>query len=321
MVAERPGPSSGRPPIFPLKASFMTDYDQFTPKADTWTTRRLLRWTADHLQKKRTDSPKLASELLLAHVLGIQRIQLYLDMDRPASAAERRAYRELVERAANHEPVQYLVGQAHFFSLPFKVDKSVLIPRPSTETLVEGAIQFIKHTPGHAIPRIADVGTGSGCIAISLAVNLPEARVLATDISPAALKLARVNAELHAVADRIDLVRGSLLEPLAGELFDLIVSNPPYISDAEWAAVEPNVKNFEPVTALRGGHDGLDLIRPLIAQAGQYLKPAGRLAIELSSSQGAAALALARQTPDLINPRIVADFEGLDRILVADRAQ
>lgn len=299
----------------------MPDFEQSTPKTDLWTTRKLLQWTADHLLKKRIDSPKLAAELLMAHVLGMQRIQLYLDMDRPASAAERTAFRELVERAARHEPIQYLVGQAHFYSLPFQVDKSVLIPRPSTETLVEGAIQFLKHTPGHATPRIADVGTGSGCIAISLAVNLPNARVLATDISPAALKLARANADRHAVSDRIDLIRGSLLEPLAGELFDMILSNPPYISDAEWAAVAPNVKDFEPVTALRGGHDGLDLIRPLIAHAGRYLKPAGRLAIEISSSQGAAALALAGQTPDLANPRILADFEGLDRILVADRAE
>lgn len=285
-----------------------------------WTTRRLLDWTAEYLQAKGVDAPRLSAEMLLAHVLQRPRIKLYMELDRPASPLERAAYRDLVERAVRHEPVQYLVGTAPFFSLGFEVDRRVLIPRPSTETLVEHVIQHTRRTPGFAAPLIADIGSGSGAIAVALAKNLPDARVIATDTSAEALDLARKNAERHGVADRVEFRQGPTFEPLTGGPFAFIVSNPPYISDAEWGEVAPNVKDHEPVHALRGGADGLAVLRPLIAGADRYLAKPGQLVLEIAASQKQAVLDLAGQNPRLSNPRVLADHEGLPRMLLADHA-
>ena len=255
--------------------------------------------------------------MLLAHVLQRPRIKLYMDLDRPASPAERTAYRELVERAAAHEPVQYLIGSAPFFSLSFEVDRRVLIPRPSTETLVEHIVQHARRTPGFVNALIADIGTGSGAIAVSLAKSLPDCRVIATDVSEDALELARRNAERHGVADRVELRRGATFEPLVGLRFQYLVSNPPYISDAEWAQVPPNVRH-EPVGALRGGSDGLDVLRPLIAGAHEFLAHPGQLVLEIAASQQQAVLALAAGNERLKNPRVLPDHERLPRMLLAD---
>lgn len=290
------------------------------PAADQkWTTRRLLRWTGDYLKSKGVDSPRLAAEMLLAHVLHADRIKLYTDADRPANDAERMVYRELVQRAAEHEPVQYLVGKAYFFALDFQVSPAVLIPRPSTETLVEHVIQHARRSPGFADPVIADIGTGSGAIAVALAKNLPDAHVLATDISGAALEVARANARRHGVADRIDFREGSLFEPLSGR-YHFICANPPYISDAEWEQVAPNVRDYEPTAALRAGADGLDLMRPLIAGAGDYLEHPGQLVLEFAASQKQAVLELAKLTAGLADPHVLPDAEGHPRVLVANRA-
>lgn len=291
------------------------------PKATdpNWTTRKLLAWTAEHLRRKDVDSPNLAAEMLLAHVLDMPRLNLFMDPDRPAAPLERAAYRELVERAVDNEPVQYLVGSAHFFSLEFTVDSRVLIPRPSTETLVQHVIEHARRTPGFADPLIADIGTGSGCIAISLAKNLPDARVMASDVSSDALALAKENAAAHGVADRIDFFEGPLYEPFGGHQFAFIVSNPPYIPDDEWAAVEPNVKNHEPIGALRAGADGLDCLRPLIADAHHHLAKPGQLILEIAASQKQAVLDLAAEAKHLTAPQVHADLERHPRMLVADR--
>lgn len=283
-----------------------------------WTTRKLLAWTAEHLARKGVDSPKLAAEMLLAHVLDMPRLNLFMDADRPAAPLERAAYRELVERAVACEPVQYLVGLAHFFSLEFKVDKRVLIPRPSTETLVQHVIEHCRRTPGFADPLIADIGTGSGCIAISLAKNLPGARIMASDICEDALALAKENAAKHKVADRIDFLHGPLYEPFRGHRFNFIVSNPPYIPEDEWAAVEPNVKDHEPTTALRAGVDGLDVLRPLINDAHKHLADPAQLVLEIAASQKDAALTLARDAKGLTSPTVLADLERHPRMLIAD---
>jgi len=284
----------------------------------TWTTRRLLAWTTDFFTQRGIDSPRLSAEMLLAHVLGVTRIKLYMDADRPASELERAAFRELVERAAKHEPVDYLVGEAPFFSLLFKVTPAVLIPRPSTEALVEHIMQHARRTPGFNSPLIADVCTGSGCIAIALVKNIPNSRAIACDISPAALAVAQANAQRHSVTDRIDFREGNLLEPLSGMKPRYLVSNPPYISAAEWTAVAANVKDYEPVLALRGGTDGLDYLRPIIAQAARVLDRPGQLVLEIAAAQKATVLELAHATPGLTNPRILADHEGLPRVLVAE---
>ncbi len=287
-------------------------------REEVWSTRRLLAWTTDFFTRRGIDSPRLSAEMLLAHVLEVPRIKLYLDPDRPASELERAAFRELVERVGKHEPVDYLVGSAPFFSLQFKVTPAVLIPRPSTETLVEHVIQHSRRTPGFNAPLIADIATGSGCIAVALAKNLPNCRVLATDISPPALEVAQANAAAHGVSSSIDFRPGDLLEPLSGFKPRYLVSNPPYISDAEWAEVAPNVKDYEPTLALRGGKDGLDYIRTLIAKAPATLDRPGQLVLEIAAAQKAAVLDLVKQSPGLSNPRVLADHEGLPRVLVAE---
>ncbi len=283
-----------------------------------WTTRRLLDWTASYLQGKGVEDARLSAELLWAHVLEIPRIKLYMDLDRPASPLERAAYRELVERAAGHEPVQYLTGSAAFFSLTFEVNRHVLIPRPSTETLVEHVILHARRTPGFSSPLIADIGTGSGAIAVALAKNLPQARVIATDVSPQALEVAKRNALRHGVADRIDLHQGRDFEPLTGGPCHYLISNPPYISDAEWTQVPRNVKEHEPISALRGGADGLEVLRRLIAAAHEHLTHPGQLVLEIAASQKQAVIELVKQNPRLSNPRVLPDHERLPRMLLAD---
>jgi release factor glutamine methyltransferase len=286
-----------------------------------WTTRRLLVWTESHFARKGIDSPRISAEMLLAHVLGTQRIKLYMDLDRPASELERAAFRRLVERASAHEPVDYLIGQAPFFSMMLKVTPAVLIPRPSTETIVEHVIQHARRTPGFSSPLIADVCTGSGAIAIALAKHLPNCRVIATDISAEALAVAKENAASQKVSDRIEFRQGDLLEPIADLKHRLryLVSNPPYISDDEWQHVAPNVKDYEPTHALRGGMDGLKYLRPLIEHAHEYLDLPGQLVLEIADSQKPAVLKLAEHAPALRNAHVLADHEGLPRVLVADR--
>jgi len=285
--------------------------------SDRWTTRKLLAWTTEHFEKRGIDSPRHSAEMLLAHVLGVPRLKLFMEADRPASDLERAAFRDLVERASKHEPVDYLVGQAPFFSMMFKVTPAVLIPRPSTETIVEHIIQHCRRTPGFRAPVIADICTGSGIIAISLAKQIQEAQVVATDISGDALTIARENAQTHGVTDRIDFRQGDLLEPLKFERVKYLVSNPPYISDAEFEQVLPNVKDYEPHLALRGGSDGLKFIRTLIAQSKQHIEVPGQVIIEIADSQKAVVMELAQQA-GLENANILNDHEGLPRVLVAD---
>jgi len=289
--------------------------------AAEWTTRALLDWTTRFFRKKGLDNPRLSAEMLLAHVLGTRRLKLYMEPDRPSSELERATFRELVERAAKHEPVDYLIGSAPFFSLTLEVNRDVLIPRPSTEALVEHVLQHARRTPGFRLPRIADIGTGSGAIAVALARNLPNVSIVATDVSEAALNLAQRNAEAHGVADRIAFREGELYEPLEGETFEYLVSNPPYISDDAWQAVARNVKDYEPAAALRAGPDGLRDLRPLIEQAPEHLAQPGQLVLEIAASQRAAVKQLAEGVEGLTNAHILADHEALPRVLVADTAE
>ena len=282
-----------------------------------WTSRSLLQWTGDYFRKKGLDSPRLAAEMLLSHVLGVERLKLFMDPDRPTSELERATFRDLVERAARHEPVDYLVGQSPFFSMQFEVTPAVLIPRPSTETLVEHVMQHSRRTPGFRQPHIVDVCTGSGAIAVALAKHMTDASLTATDLSTDALAVARRNAARHKVADRIHFLEGDLLTPLSGKRFHYLVSNPPYISDAEWDQVAPNVRDHEPHTALRGGADGLKYIRPLIAGCRQHLTAPGQLVLEIAASQRDAVLKLAAAA-GLRHGHVLPDHEGLPRMLVAD---
>lgn len=297
--------------------------------SETWTTRRLLSWMGEAFTKKNLDSPRLMAEMLMAHVIGCERLKLYTDPDRPASDLERETLRTLVGRALKHEPVQYLVGEGWFFGLPFKVDKRVLVPRPCTETIVEHVLQHVRVQPGSGGPKgegllIADVCTGSGCIAISLLKRLPGARVIATDISADALEVAKENAVRHGVIDRLELLQGDLLQPLLAHpitqgdaTLNYLISNPPYIPDSEWPAVEPNVKDHEPHLALRGGPDGLDFVRPLLAAGPRLLKPSALMLIEVADARAEQAKALAAQSDGLESCEILRDHEGLRRVVVA----
>lgn len=291
----------------------------------SWTTRKLLDWMKGHLKKKGMDSPRVVAEMLLSHVIGCERMRLYMEVDRIATPDELSTLRGLVERAARHEPAQYLIGHSWFYSKQFQVDKRVLIPRPSTETLIEHILQWLKTTAGHAKPVIADVGTGSGVVAVTLAVQLVESHIIATDISSDALEVAKLNALSMDVIDRIEFYQGKDLEPLKERMgkgdFDIICSNPPYISDSEWEDVESNVRDYEPVNALRGGKDGLDVIRRLIANASDLLKPQGQLVIEIADSQRDAVLKLVGETEGLDNAVVLKDHEGFWRVLVADRVK
>lgn len=279
---------------------------------------------------KGLDSPRLFAEMLMSHVIGCDRLRLYTDPDRPASPIERDLLRDLAARALKHEPVQYLVGEAWFFGLAFKVDRRVLVPRPATETIVEEVLQHARATHAEAGASgqglvIADCCTGSGCIAVSLLKRLPEARGVATDVSGEALEVARENAARHAVADRLDLLRGDLLGPLVehpatrgpGHV-DYFVCNPPYVPDDEWDAVPPNVKDYEPHGALRGGPDGLDFVRRLLSEHGgapRLLKPGGLMLVEVADSRAQAAAELLRHAPGLTDVRVLRDFEGLERVV------
>lgn len=291
-----------------------------TVPAQTWTTRRLLAWIAERFAAAQLDEHQLCAEMLMTHVLGCDRMRLYLDPDRPATAEERETLRDLVKRALAHEPVQYLTNEAWFFGLRFYVDQRCLIPRDATETMVEQVLQHFARgaeTESRNL-RIADIGTGSGAIAIALAKNLPTAQVIATDLSADALDVARQNAEANDVSDRIEFREGDLLAPLEGEEpFDLILSNPPYIPDDEWARVAPNVREHEPESALRGGADGFDYAGPLIEQAWAHLRPGGALLVELAASRTEEAVARALAQDTVANADVLDDLEGQPRVLVA----
>ncbi len=249
----------------------------------TWTVLELLRWTTDYFKRAGIDSARLDAELLLAHALGCPRLRLYVDYEKPVLPAERDRFRALVRsRAVERVPVSILLGEREFWSLPFKVTRDVLTPRPDTETLVEAALSKLK-TPGQR-PRILDLGTGSGAIALSLASELPEAELVATDLSQAALQIAAENADRLQQKERVRFLHGDLFEPVAGERFDLVVSNPPYVARRDEGKLPPELAH-EPEMALFAGEDGLDVIRRLVAGAGAHLSAGGWLLIELSPEQ------------------------------------
>jgi len=284
-----------------------------------WTTRRLLEWMTAHFESNLIESPRLISEMLLTHVIGGQRIDLYANVDRVATDTERETLRSCVKRTIEHEPVQYIVGNTWFYGMEFQVDSSTLIPRTCTETIVEQTLHFAKLSTTSPF-RIADIGTGTGCIAITIAANLSDCEIVATDISQDALLLAEKNAEKHGVQKRITYIQGNCIEPLSSlPPFDLLCSNPPYISDPEIAALEPNVGKWEPKLALSGGSDGLSIIRPLIQSAPNCLVEGGVLLVEIATSIAGTCLELASSNPTLKDVKILRDRFGDDRFLRAKK--
>ncbi|MGP8238805.1 MAG: peptide chain release factor N(5)-glutamine methyltransferase [Limisphaerales bacterium] len=275
----------------------------------------VIQRSADFLAKKGVASPRLQVELLLAHALSMPRMKLYLNFERPLNAAELDTVRALVQRRGQREPLQYIVGSTSFCGLEMALDHRVLIPRPETELLAERAWKFLQHCLEPAVSL--DLGTGSGCLAIALARNVPSIEVHATDISAEALEVARRNARSHEVADRIRWHQGDYFAAVPVETrFDLIVSNPPYIPSARIETLEPEVREHEPRGALDGGADGLDFYRRMAAQARPFLRPGGRVMVELDDD-GAEATHEIFSRENWTIEAIEKDHNQTPRILIA----
>ena len=275
---------------------------------ETWTLLKLLRWTTEFFAGKAIDNPRLDAELLLAHVLKLDRVGLYLNYERPLNAAELDVIRPLVKRRGQREPLQYVIGNTEFWSLDFEVSPAVLIPRADTETLVEEALK-----KAVSAGRLLDVGTGSGAIAISCASELPNWQVTALDISDEALQVARRNAQKHHVAERMQFLHADLAE-LPQQQYDLIVSNPPYIAADEWDSLMPEVRCFEPQSALLAGNNGLDCYQKLAAQAPTRLIPGGWLLVEIGYQQAPAVQQLFA-TAGLQDVFLRNDYAGQPRVV------
>jgi len=290
--------------------------------AEPWTVRRLLEWTTPFFTRKWVDSPRLSAELLLAHVLGVPRIRLYTGYERVLNEKELAAYRALVQRAAEHEPIAYLTGKAHFFNLEFEVNRDVLIPRPDTETLVENVLQLVRNQAGMEAPRVLELCTGSGCVACAVAHHLRNATVLATDISAAAVAVAQRNIKRLGLSARVATALGDLYAALGqadAQPFNLIVANPPYIPTKVIEQLDRSVKDYEPLTALDGGPDGLAVHRRILAGATDRLLPGGRIYLEIGFDQGEAAVAAASEHSQIDDVRILKDAAGHVRVLTARR--
>ena len=282
-------------------------------KNEVWTIGSIIKWTEQYFQDKGVDSPRLDAEVLLSHVLQKERIYLYIHFDEPLEAAELAAFREMVKKRVQRIPVAYIVGAREFMGLRFAVSPAVLIPRPDTEILVEAVIERLKDK---SQIKFVDIGTGSGAIVLSLLHYLPLACAVAVDISQDALAVATENAETLLVKDRVDFYQGDIYEPLAAEEFDAIVSNPPYIPNADIAELEPEVKEFEPYGALAGGLDGLDFYRRLIADGSNRLKDGGFMAFEVGINQAQAVAALAESMPIFEKAEILKDYAGIERVVI-----
>jgi release factor glutamine methyltransferase len=291
--------------------------------ADIWTISKLLNWITDYLTSKKVDSPRLSAELLLSDVMAMKRIELYMHFDKPVEQAKLDTLRGLVKRAGESEPIGYLVGRTEFYSIEMAVCKDCLIPRPETETLVERAIEFLRTRTGSQY--VLDLCTGCGCIAITIAKNYPDVKVIATDISDAALSVAAQNVEKHKLSEKITLLSGDLFEPIIRQLdapaFDLIVSNPPYVSEPEFEKLDKNVKDYEPHLALRGGFDGLAVYRRIADQVNNFLKPDAALMMEIGYAQGTAIRHKLEQTGLFASIAIERDLSNNDRIAIAKKTQ
>ena len=295
------------------------------PQDQQWTVGRLLKWTTDYLEGHGSDSPRLDAEVLLAEALGCRRIELYTAFDKVPHQQPRDAFRELVRRRAEGMPVAYLVGRREFYSLSFRVTPEVLIPRPETELLVVALLDLALldlagGRPAAEPVAVADVGTGSGIIAVCAAKHLSNCRVTAIDVSPAALEVARTNVRQHGVEGRVELIESDLFAAVpAGRRFDFVLSNPPYVRTAEMETLAPDVRNFEPHQALVAGPEGIEVIRSLVPQAAERLNPGGHLLIEVSPMIHDAARAILEADGRLQPGETIKDLARLPRVVQAVR--
>lgn len=272
-----------------------------------------IKQAAERLQASARGDARLDAETLLMHLLGRDRAYLYAYPELELSCRELTRYNELLERRASGEPLQYITGHQEFWGLDLLVNPAVLIPRPETEHVVEATLQLLR---GTEFPRVVDVGTGSGCIALALASDLPNVKIDAVDVSLDALKIARTNAERLGLADRSEFAESDLLQKYLadGSIFDMVVSNPPYVGEQEADKLQVEVREHEPHCALFGGEQGLDIYSRLIPQAWQVLKPGGWLVMEIGFSQEQE---IHNLLPDWSDVRSITDLKGIPRVVIA----
>jgi release factor glutamine methyltransferase len=278
----------------------------------------VLRLSTSFLAQRGSESARLDAELLTAHSLGLRRLDLYLQFDRPLREEELKPIRALLRRRAQGEPVAYLVGQREFYGRTFRVSPAVLIPRPDTETLIEAALAWARQQRPDAALRIADAGTGSGCIAVTMCAELPATSAVASDVSADALGVARDNAQQLGVAERITLVHGEWAAPLQPHApYDMLLSNPPYVSAGEMDELAADVRNYEPRGALTAGDDGMDAYRALLRDAPALLAPQAYVAVEVDPRRAGAVEALVGETWPRAAVRRIRDLTDRDRVVEA----
>lgn len=284
-----------------------------------WTIGRILKWTEQYFKDKGIESPRLDAEVLLAHVLEKQRIYLYVHFDEPLQPGELAAYREMIKKRVLRVPVAQILGEKEFMGLTFKVTADTLVPRPDTEILVQATVDRLRAMAGEEPLRFADIGTGSGAICLSVLHYLAGTVADTVDISPAARAVAEENAASLGLADRITFHTGDLLQPLSGISFAAILSNPPYIPEADIVKLAPEVRLKEPHTALSGGQDGLDFYRRLANEAPAMLVPGGFTAFEVGIHQAGDVADLLKANPLIDRTEILPDYAGIDRVVVGWR--
>ena len=279
---------------------------------EVWRIDTILNWTKQYFGEKGVENPRLDAEVLLSHILRKDRLYLYVNFDQPLEGAELAAFRAAVKKRAARLPVAYITGEKEFMGLDFQVTPAVLIPRPDTEILIEAALKTLGSADS---PRILDIGTGSGAICISMLVNLPSAEAVTVDISPEAILVAKSNAERHGVSQRLTFCQGDLFNPVKGQVFSAILSNPPYIPEADILTLTPEVRQ-EPNLALAGGKDGLDFYRRIIQEGRNYLAPNGFIAMEVGIGQARQVADLAEKSGYFIVSEIVKDYGGIERVVI-----
>jgi len=293
-----------------------------TEQKSEWSSKRLLEWTSGHFAKAGVEQGRLCAEILLGHVLGCGRIDLYVNFNYCPNPDQLSQFRELVRRCAGHEPTGYLTGKAYFYSLELAVRRAVLIPRPETETLVTEAIDFLRKQYHRPTVDVLDLGTGSGCIAIAIAANVIEADVIATDHSREALEVARENIESHDLKGRITLIESDLFDGMSQaqkQIFDLIVSNPPYISAEQFDKLDANVRDYEPREALLAGVGGLEYHQRIVEGAEGFLADSGALMVEVAYDQAEQVVELFEKSGYLDNITTVKDHLGHHRVVRANK--
>ncbi len=327
--AERTGPGTSTDPAASTGSTASTEASGSTgsiePRArppepgEPWTILRLILWSQRYLDQKGVPEPRLDAEHLLAHALDTDRLRLYLEYDRPLTPDELQSFKPLLLRRAGREPLQYIVGRTPFRELDLITDPRVLIPRPETEVLVGEVLEWAAGTGRDDLAAV-DVGTGTGAIALSLAVEGPFARVVATDVDPDALDVARENRARAGMEERVELRGGDLLEAIPGERFDLLVSNPPYVADGQREGLQPEVRDWEPLGALLAGEGGMRVLEALVRDAADHLRPDGLLALEVGEGQAGVVAERIRETGAFAEPRVRRDLQGRERIVLAARA-